>query len=589
MAYLTPPSDSTSYPSASVEAAAFVSSSSSLPRRPSDVCLPTAKRPRSALANRQQHPSSTAITSTYPAPAHQSLHDWLSDPSLSFSPSTLPSHSHPHSLDLDAQLAALEHSAAWSSVPGAPAQQSHCPTPILTPQDVVEVQTAPSFARPPLPPTRSSASGVSSSFIRRDDLTARAVAKAQEQQAQVQQVQQGASEKDRFVSGLVGASVLAIESIWGSSSAASAAAASPAQQPSVLPMQWFVKEVLRRSRTSCSTLQLALYYLHKSRRDIREAVAAAEGARGQIVRLEAEIKAVKASAAAGLSPSSGRAYPSPPHSPLGGAGETDTTATVAAVASLGAQFTALAEAQNSPVLCGRRMFLAALISASKYLQDRNYSNRAWAKISGLSVQEINANERAFLRLVGFQLHLKAEDFQRWTERLSTLTSSASPVAPSASGGAQLPTPHTSPTLLARHGLARSSSEYVPAGPSATASVGGARPIVPRATLNRGATVPILSREKKGFPIAQPRPTSQVQQTVSPASTVSPTSSDEGDLPPHLYGRKLRALPVRRATPPVAMQVDSRSFVPASWATGAGASAGVMEGMGIRQGEAVRAH
>ncbi|KWU46978.1 hypothetical protein RHOSPDRAFT_14383, partial [Rhodotorula sp. JG-1b] len=121
---------------------------------------------------------------------------------------------------------------------------------------------------------------------------------------------------------------------------------------SVIPLQNFVKEVLRRSRTSCSTLQLALYYLHKSRRGIRDA-----------------------------------------------------------------RFTALVTAQNSPVLCGRRMFLAALISASKYLQDRNYSNRAWAKISGLPVGEINGNERAFLKVVDFKLHLPAEEFQRWTERL----------------------------------------------------------------------------------------------------------------------------------------------------------------------------
>jgi hypothetical protein len=34
--------------------------------------------------------------------------------------------------------------------------------------------------------------------------------------------------------------------------------------------------------------------------------------------------------------------------------------------------------------CGRRMFLAALILSSKSLQDRNYSARAWSKISGLN-------------------------------------------------------------------------------------------------------------------------------------------------------------------------------------------------------------
>ncbi|KIK27005.1 hypothetical protein PISMIDRAFT_675324, partial [Pisolithus microcarpus 441] len=42
----------------------------------------------------------------------------------------------------------------------------------------------------------------------------------------------------------------------------------------------------------------------------------------------------------------------------------------------------------SPLLCPRRTFLASLILASKFTQDRCYSNRAWAKLSGLSPREI---------------------------------------------------------------------------------------------------------------------------------------------------------------------------------------------------------
>lgn len=63
--------------------------------------------------------------------------------------------------------------------------------------------------------------------------------------------------------------------------------------------------------------------------------------------------------------------------------------------------------------CGRRMFLAALILASKYLQDRNYSTRAWGKISGLQVSEINTNERVFLSAVHWKLHIPEPLFQRW--------------------------------------------------------------------------------------------------------------------------------------------------------------------------------
>lgn len=48
----------------------------------------------------------------------------------------------------------------------------------------------------------------------------------------------------------------------------------------------------------------------------------------------------------------------------------------------------------SPLLCPRRTFLASLILASKFTQDKCYSNRAWAKLSGLSPREIGRCERA---------------------------------------------------------------------------------------------------------------------------------------------------------------------------------------------------
>ncbi|GAA5820196.1 hypothetical protein JCM11251_005521 [Rhodosporidiobolus azoricus] len=589
--------------SAADEVAVFVVASSSSARRPSfSLALPDAKRPRSSLAHRRPSFSSSGVP---PAPVLDAPHG------------------------------------------------GHCPTPILTPEEAASVpldgMSLELAARPAaplravtLPQQFSSGTG----FIRRDDLTARAIAKAQAMQApsiasalasvQQQQQQMAASEKDRFVNGLVGASVLAIESIWGSASssstcpAASPAAAAASANPSsssVLPLHWFVKEVLRRSRTSCSTLQLALYYLHKSRREIREAVARAEASKGEIVRLERELKAVKAQAGVASSrpapfsmEEAGYAYPSPPHSPSADNPAPSSSPTTAAeltasVSHLGQRFTALLEAQNSPVLCGRRMFLAALISASKYLQDRNYSNRAWAKISGLEVREVNRNERAFLRLCGFSLHLKAEDFARWTDRLSTLTSpsssstGASPSAPAlapSTGPSLAPAAlHISPSLLARHGLARSSSEYVqPAAGVEGGSFLARRPSVSaggRATLNRGASLPTFattatSAREKGFPIAQSR-NSLMELSVSPLSasaedaaavhspsaSSSASSSDEEAVPCY-GGRKLRALPTRA-------MLGAAGGVPATWGAGGVAGVGgpmVVDGRGFAM-EGVRAH
>lgn len=141
-----------------------------------------------------------------------------------------------------------------------------------------------------------------------------------------------------------------METIWPLSSVA---CKSEISSKGILPLRTFIQETLRRSRTSYSTLQVALYYL-------------------VLVR---------------------------PHVPA-------------------YDFTMEQpdDAHSSRVLqCGRRMFLAALILASKYLQDRNFSARAWSKISGLNTKEINQNEIAFLFAVGWKLHITDEVFQRWTE------------------------------------------------------------------------------------------------------------------------------------------------------------------------------
>jgi len=72
------------------------------------------------------------------------------------------------------------------------------------------------------------------------------------------------------------------------------------------------------------------------------------------------------------------------------------------------------------------MFLAALILASKYLQDRNYSARAWSRISGLKTEEINTNEMAFLKAVNWKLHVPESLFERWQDILIKYTSHQPP-------------------------------------------------------------------------------------------------------------------------------------------------------------------
>lgn len=64
--------------------------------------------------------------------------------------------------------------------------------------------------------------------------------------------------------------------------------------------------------------------------------------------------------------------------------------------------------------CGRRTFLSALILASKFLQDRNYSMGAWSKISGLSTKELAANELQVLAAIDWNVFVPTSIYTKWT-------------------------------------------------------------------------------------------------------------------------------------------------------------------------------
>ncbi|KAL9018473.1 MAG: hypothetical protein Q9185_004250 [Variospora sp. 1 TL-2023] len=221
--------------------------------------------------------------------------------------------------------------------------------------------------------------------------------------------------RDNFVEGLVDTTTQMIETIWPLSVISCGRDTTiEGKNQNLIGLRTFVQEVLRRSKTSHSTLQVALYYL---------------------VLIQSCL---------------------PKH-----------------------DFT-MEQREDTPgcraMQCGRRMFLASLILASKYLQDRNFSARAWSKISGLRACEINANEMAFLTAVNWKLHIPEPVFQRWTDVVYKYSPSASSLSsPRSSPGAidswKAIVPRLTPDLddidfghaqLSNEGLSKTSTDYVPA-------------------------------------------------------------------------------------------------------------------------------
>ncbi|KAF7730243.1 hypothetical protein EC973_002486 [Apophysomyces ossiformis] len=183
-----------------------------------------------------------------------------------------------------------------------------------------------------------------------------------------------------YVNALVDVTVQAIASIWPNSTSTPTTGGRP-----IATINTFLHHILKHSRTTHSTLQLAIFYLFRVRPRIQEKKS---------------------------------------H-------------------------------DDVYVSCGRRMFLAALICAHKFLQDKTYKNSAWSKVSGLDVSEINHAEKVMLQLLDYQLYVKKETYDQWIGMLQNhlKLQPMLPTPPAAS-----PAPAAVPALIKTTSLPASPAE-----------------------------------------------------------------------------------------------------------------------------------
>ncbi|KIO33409.1 hypothetical protein M407DRAFT_3963 [Tulasnella calospora MUT 4182] len=181
-----------------------------------------------------------------------------------------------------------------------------------------------------------------------------------------------------------------------------------------ISLKIFVRELLRRSKTSCNTLEVALCYLDgveetvKKLRDCLKlgiafgTVAMAERGpydegmkdEGRIItavewmRQEAMKQEDDGMDVRGDWPHHQHGQEWAPLSPPG----SDASSDKASKATTPAAPTQVLA--THPLLDARRTFLASLVLATKFIQDKAYSNKAWAKLSGLAGKEVGRCERA---------------------------------------------------------------------------------------------------------------------------------------------------------------------------------------------------
>lgn len=63
------------------------------------------------------------------------------------------------------------------------------------------------------------------------------------------------------------------------------------------------------------------------------------------------------------------------------------------------------------------LFVTSLMLSSKYLNDRNASNSAWSKISGIPLESLNIIEMKLLSVIEYKLHVEVDLFDRWIKFL----------------------------------------------------------------------------------------------------------------------------------------------------------------------------
>ncbi len=209
----------------------------------------------------------------------------------------------------------------------------------------------------------------------------------------------------------------------------------------LLPMKTFVHEVLKRSRTSGSILQAALCYLEAIREKVPEILQQEKmGIRAHYqpetkilpateaeLAHEAELAALE-DAQAFVVDSVEQLVSDDLKTVRVTDGENDHFDSMqhileedrASILSLVTEpptpvdnSSVPSRSQNlpSPLLCPRRAFLASLILASKFFQDKCYSNRAWAKLSGLPPREIGRCERALGQALEWRLWVGKSSLQ----------------------------------------------------------------------------------------------------------------------------------------------------------------------------------
>lgn len=200
-----------------------------------------------------------------------------------------------------------------------------------------------------------------------------------------------------------------------------------------------------------------------------------------------------------------------------------------------------------------RLLTVALMLGNKFLDDNTYTNKTWAEVSGISVQEIHIMEVEFLSNMRYTLYVSEQEWALWQQQLSRFweyfdKASRTPPVPelrsataNLNGPLSLPSPpaslHTSPPALNRASTILSHLHPLSMPPYLAPSIQSPVPKMPDIDLKptaRKRSYDDQSQEPPAKKIARPfGPSDTLPASSLPSSSTTPIASNSSSYVPRL--------------------------------------------------------
>lgn len=177
-----------------------------------------------------------------------------------------------------------------------------------------------------------------------------------------------------------------------------------------------------------------------------------------------------------------------------------------------------------------RLLTIALMLGNKFLDDNTYTNKTWAEVSGISVNEIHIMEVEFLSNMKYQLYASEEQWLEWKNKLGKFGTFYDKARRYVSSKATSPVTPITQTIPHKLPSPPSGSKYLANGYTALPNPLHTLPQLPRSPARYVSQMEHPFERKRSLDISMDLPPAKrVQSVYNLASEISPRSYTPTDV------------------------------------------------------------